>query len=83
MAIFSELDVESRKEIIVYIYLNYKFFSSLFVTLSLSISLNINANDLITNLRIEEGFVIEIFVDDIDTPRQIAESDEGIIFDVS
>ena len=60
--------------------LNYKFFSSLFVTLSLSISLNINANDLITNLRIEEGFVIEIFVDDIDTPRQIAESDEGIIF---
>ena len=29
---------------------------------------------------VEEGFSVEIFVDEIDTPRQIAESEAGNIF---
>ena len=41
------------------------------------LSLNIFSLDF---LKIEENFQIEIFVEDIDTPRQIAESDAGNIF---
>ena len=48
--------------------------------LSFLLSNNASSNSIISNLEIEDGFSIEIFVDEIDTPRQIAESDEGLIF---
>jgi len=48
--------------------------------LSFLLSNYASSNSIITNLEIEDGFNIEIFVDEIDTPRQIAESDEGLIF---
>tara|TARA_B100001093_G_scaffold86575_1_gene78367 strand:+ start:220 stop:1365 length:1146 start_codon:yes stop_codon:yes gene_type:complete len=60
--------------------IDYKFFLYIFVMLSFLLSNNASSNSIISNLEIEDGFSIEIFVDEIDTPRQIAESDEGLIF---
>ena len=60
--------------------IDYKFFLYIFVILSFLLSNNASSNSIISNLEIEDGFSIEIFVDEIDTPRQIAESDEGLIF---
>jgi hypothetical protein len=39
-----------------------------------------DSSKLIENLKIEKGFSIEIFAENIDTPRQIAESESGNIF---
>ena len=60
--------------------LNYKFFLHLLVIISFSLDLSSDSSKLIKNLKIEKGFSIEIFVDNIDTPRQIAESESGNIF---
>ena len=40
-------------------------------------SLNLHSVEF---LKVEDGFKIEVFVSNIDTPRQIAESDAGNIF---
>ena len=60
--------------------LNYKFFLNLFVILSFAINGNSDSANIIKNLQVKEGFSIEIFVENIDTPRQIAESKAGNIF---
>ena len=60
--------------------LNYKFFLNLFVILSFAINGNSDSANIIKNLQVKEGFSIEIFVENIDTPRQIAESGAGNIF---
>ena len=60
--------------------LNYKFFLNLFVILSFAINGNSDSANIIKNLQVKEGFSIEIFVENIDTPRQIAESRAGNIF---
>ena len=60
--------------------LNYKFFLHLLIIISFSSNVSSDSSKLIENLEIEKGFSIEIFVDNIDTPRQIAESDSGNIF---
>jgi hypothetical protein len=60
--------------------LNYKFFLHLLAIISFSSYVSSDSLKLIENLKIEKGFSIEIFVDNIDTPRQIAESDSGNIF---
>lgn len=60
--------------------LNYRFFSSILVILTSLFTSHLNANEIISNLNIEEGFSIEIFFEGIDSPRQIAESDNGNIF---
>ena len=48
--------------------------------ISLSLNANSNSSNIIENLKIEKGFSIEIFLENIDTPRQMAESDAGRIF---
>ena len=54
------------------------FINIFIITLSLNI---FSDNSLILkNLIVEEGFSVEIFIDEIDTPRQIAESEAGNIF---
>ncbi len=60
--------------------MNYKIFLILFVILSQSATSSSETSEIISKLKVDEGFSIEIFVDDIDTPRQIAESDAGNIF---
>ena len=60
--------------------LNYKFFLNLFVILSFAIDGNSDSTSIIKTLQVKEGFSIEIFVENIDTPRQIAESKAGNIF---
>ncbi len=60
--------------------LNYKFFLNLFVILSFAINGNSDSANIIKTLQVKEGFSIEIFVENIDTPRQIAESGAGNIF---
>ena len=60
--------------------LNYKFFLNLFVILSFSINGNSDSSNIIKTLQVKQGFSIEIFVENIDTPRQIAESKAGNIF---
>ena len=60
--------------------LNYKFFLNLFVILSFAIDGNSDSTNIIKTLQVKEGFSIEIFVENIDTPRQIAESRAGNIF---
>ena len=60
--------------------LNYKFFLHLLVIISFSLNVSSDSSKLIENLKTEKGFSIEIFVENIDTPRQIAESDSGNIF---
>ena len=59
--------------------LNYKFFLHLLIIISFSSNVSSDSSKLIKNLKTEKGFSIEIFVDNIDTPRQIAESDSGNI----
>ncbi len=59
---------------------DYKFFLHLLVLISLSLNANSNSSNIIENLKIEKGFSIEIFLENIDTPRQMAESDAGSIF---
>ena len=60
--------------------LNYKFFLHLLLIISFSLNIYSDSSHIINNLEIEKGFSIEIFVEDIDTPRQIAESANGNIF---
>ena len=59
---------------------NYKIFSYIFVIFSLSHVNKISSNEIIDSLTVPNGFKIEIFVNEIDSPRQIAESDVGYIF---
>ena len=60
--------------------IDYKFFLNILVIFSLFHFNSLYSKEILPNLRIEEGFQIEIFIKDIDTPRQIAESDDGTIF---
>ena len=50
------------------------------VIISFSLNVSSDSSKLIENLKTEKGFSIEIFVENIDTPRQVAESDSGNIF---
>ena len=50
------------------------------VIISFSLNVSSDSSKLIENLKTEKGFSIEIFVENINTPRQIAESDSGNIF---
>ena len=50
------------------------------IIISFSSYVSSDSSKLIENLKTEKGFSIEIFVDNIDTPRQIAESESGNIF---
>ena len=59
---------------------NYKFFFLSLVTFLFSTSIYSNSERIIENLKIADGFVIEVFAENIDTPRQIAESAAGNIF---
>ena len=59
---------------------NYKFFLNSLVIFSVFHPNSLYSKEILSNLRIEDGFQIEIFVDEINTPRQIAESDAGTIF---
>ena len=59
---------------------DYKFFLHLLVLILFSLNANSNSSNIIENLKIEKGFSIEIFLENIDTPRQMAESDAGSIF---
>jgi glucose/arabinose dehydrogenase len=59
--------------------INYKFLFYLIVIVSLPSTINASSN-LLDNLIVESGFEIEIFVENVDTPRQITESDLGNIF---
>ena len=59
---------------------NYKFFLYTIVIIFLPSHITADSSAIINNLKAEPGFSIEIFIDDIDTPRQIAESDAGNIF---
>ena len=60
--------------------LNYNFYIHLLVIISFSQDLLPNPSKVISNLQIEKGFSIEIFAENLDTPRQIAESEAGFIF---
>ena len=61
--------------------LNYKIILNLFVSVFTMLQADLYASsNTINQLQIEEGFNIEIFVENIDTPRQMAESDNGNIF---
>ena len=60
---------------------NYKFFLALLIsTLFPWNDLKADSENTLNMLSIEPGFKIEIFVDNIDTPRQIAQSTSGNIF---
>ena len=56
------------------------FFLHLMFIISFSSNVSSDSSKLIQNLKIEKGFSIEIFAENIETPRQIAESDSGNIF---
>ena len=60
--------------------LNYKFFLHLLIIITFSSKTLSDSSLILDNLKIEKGFKIEIFAENIDTPRQIAESDAGNIF---
>ena len=60
--------------------LNFKFFLHLIIIISFSQDLLSDPSKVISNLKLEKGFSIEIFVENIDSPRQIAESEAGFIF---
>ena len=60
--------------------INYKFFLNIVFIISFSSNVSADSSKLIKNLKIERGFSIEIFAENIETPRQIAESDSGNIF---
>ena len=58
--------------------MNYKFFSLIIITLSTYAFSN--SSTILDALEIEEGFEISIFLDNIESPRQMTESDAGNIF---
>jgi len=60
------------------ILMNYKFFSLIIITLSTYAFSN--SSTILDALEIEEGFEISIFLDNIESPRQMTESDAGNIF---
>ena len=60
--------------------INYKFFFLFLVTFLFSTSIYTDSQKIIENLKIADGFVIEVFAENINTPRQIAESSAGNIF---
>ena len=60
--------------------INYKFFFLSLVTFLFSTSIYSDSQKIIENLDIADGFVIEVFAENINTPRQIAESSAGNIF---
>ena len=60
--------------------LNYKFFLHLLLIISFSQNIYSDSSKVIENLKIEKGFSIEIFAENVDSPRQIAESSDGNIF---
>jgi len=60
--------------------INYKFFFLSLVTFLFSTSIYSDSQKIIENLNIADGFVIEVFAENINTPRQIAESSAGNIF---
>ena len=67
--------------ILVMFKINYKFFLALLIsTLFPWNDLKADSENTLIMLSIEPGFKIEIFVDNIDTPRQIAQSTSGNIF---
>jgi hypothetical protein len=60
--------------------INYKFFFLFLVTFLFSTSIYSDSQKIIENLKIADGFIIEVFAENINTPRQIAESSAGNIF---
>ena len=58
--------------------MNYKFFSLIIITLSTYAFSN--SSTILDALEIEEGFENSIFLDNIESPRQMTESDAGNIF---
>ena len=60
------------------ILINYKFFSLIIITLSTYAFSN--SSTILDALETEEGFEISIFLDNIESPRQMTESDAGNIF---
>ena len=60
--------------------INYKFFFLFLVTFLFSASIYSDSQKIIENLKIADGFIIEVFAENINTPRQIAESSAGNIF---
>ncbi len=44
-----------------------------------SISFFLNANSILDTLNLPKGFEISIFADNLDSPRQISETDNGFI----
>ena len=50
-----------------------------FIFLLSLISFDINANSNLNKLNIPDGFEISIFADNIDSPRQLAETDAGYV----
>ena len=58
--------------------MNYKFFSLIIITLSTYAFSN--SSTILDALETEEGFEISIFLDNIESPRQMTESDAGNIF---
>ena len=59
---------------------NYKFFLCVFLIFSIFNFKNIHSDEIIDFLNAPNGFKIEVFIDGIDSPRQITESDSGNIF---
>ena len=61
--------------------MHYKFFLSLLILINLhAISLHASASEALAKLELPKDFKVEIFIDNIDSPRQIAESPEGNLF---
>ena len=57
-----------------------KKFTFLFIILNTySISFFINANGALDKLNLPDGFEINIFAEDLDSPRQITETDQGFV----
>ena len=59
---------------------NYSFIFNLILILNFSLFSNADPHSVIQELKIEKDFKIEVFAESIDSPRQIAESDAGVIF---
>ena len=61
--------------------MHYKFFLSLLILINLhAIGLHASASEALAKLEFPKDFKVEIFIDNIDSPRQIAESPEGNLF---
>ena len=59
--------------------LNYKYFLYLII-ITFSVNFFADNASILKSLKVDDGFKVEIFIDEIDTPRQIAESSGGNIF---